>query len=92
MKSSVKRILSICFLIMIMSHSVSSKFLESKLVSFADAAAIATITKDSESDLTNAIKTLNSNGGTIYINTKVINISTKSTIKLTGSKAGGIVV
>jgi len=68
------------------SNSVSSKFLESKLVSFADAAAIATITKDSESDLTNAIKTINSKGGTIYINTKVINISTKSTIKLTGQK------
>ena len=91
MKYSFKRSLSICFLILIISDPVSSKFLETKLVSFADAAAISTITKDSESDLTNAIKTLNSNGGTIYINTKVINISTKSTIKLTGSKAGGIV-
>ena len=74
-----------------MFDSLHCKFLGEKLISFSETDAIATITKDSESDLLNAVKTLNNNGGTIYINTPVINISSKSTIKLTGSKAGGIV-
>ena len=65
------------------------KFLNSKSLVQDD--AIATITTDSESELLDAVKTLNSNGGTIYINTPVINISSQSTINLSGSIAGGIV-
>ena len=87
----MKRILSIAFMILIISDTVPCKFLKSNIVSFAADDAIATITKDSESELLEAVKTLNSKGGTIYINTPVINVSTKSTIKLTGSNAGGIV-
>jgi hypothetical protein len=52
---------------------------------------VATITSDNESQLISAIKKLNSSGGTIYINTKVINISSKSTLNLSGNKVGGII-
>ena len=91
MKLSIKRILSIALLLMLTLDSVPCKFLESKLITLAEDEAIATITKDSEQELLDAVKVLIKNGGTIYINTPVINISTKSTIKLSGSKAGGIV-
>ncbi len=50
---------------------------------------VKTITSNSESELTAAIKTVNSSGGTIYINTPEISI--KSALKLSGSKAGAIV-
>lgn len=50
---------------------------------------VKTITSNSESDLVAAIKTVNSSGGTIYINTPEITI--KSALKLSGSKAGAIV-
>lgn len=50
---------------------------------------VATITKNDEAALVNAIKTVNSKGGIIYINTPEISIS--SALKLSGSKAGGIV-
>ena len=60
------------------------------LVSLGDT-TIATITSDSESDLNNAIKKLNSNGGVIYIDTPVISISSTKTIKLSGKISGGII-
>ena len=91
MKLSIRRIISIAFLLLITLESAPCKFLKSNIVSLAETDAIVTITSDNESELLNAVKTLNSNGGTIYINTEVINISSKSTIKLSGSKAGGIV-
>jgi len=81
-----KKLLSILFLLLITIDAVPCK----NLASFAET-TIATITSDSEKDLTNAISTLNSKGGVIYINTPVINISSKSTLKLSGTKAGGIV-
>lgn len=49
------------------------------------------INTDSESDLFQAVKMLNKYGGTISINTPVIHISSNSTIKLNGSKVGGII-
>ena len=91
MRSSFRQLLSIFLLLLITLDSVPCKFLKENLVSLADASAIATITKDSESELLEAIKTLNKSGGTIYINTPVINISTTSTIKISGSIAGGLV-
>jgi hypothetical protein len=54
-------------------------------------AYITTIKSDNEAAFLNAIKTLNKNGGVIYINTSIINISSTSTILLNGSKSGGIV-
>ena len=52
---------------------------------------IAKITEDKESALREAINILNKNGGTIYIDTPVINIKTKDKIKLTSTNPGGIV-
>ena len=52
---------------------------------------ITTITEDDELALRDAVKKLNKNGGTIYINTPVINIKTKDKIQLTGSNPGGLV-
>ena len=88
---SRKKIFSLAIIFLIAFDSCSSKFLDGNLISFAESDAVATITTDSESDLLNAVKTLNSNGGTIYINTPVISISTTSTIKLTGTNPGGLV-
>ena len=91
MKANLKRIFSAVFLLMLTLDSFPCKFLESKLVSLAETDAIATITTDSESEFLDAIKVLNKSGGTIYINTPVINFSTKSSIKISGSAQGGIV-
>ncbi len=74
MKSSFSQLLSIFLLVLITLDSIPCKFLKENLVSLADESAIATITKDSESELLGAIKTLNKSGGTIYINTPVINL------------------
>ena len=52
----MKRILSIAFMILIISDTVPCKFLKSNIVSFAADDAIATITKDSESELLEAVK------------------------------------
>ena len=61
------------------------------LISFATDTTIATITSDSEQDLVNAVAKLNKSGGIIYIDTPVINISSKKTIGLIGTKEGGII-
>ncbi len=50
---------------------------------------VAVIKDNNESALTDAIKKVNSSGGTIYIDTN--EISVKSALKLSGSKAGAIV-
>ena len=91
MKWVFRRLISLSFLLLITLDSVPCKFLKENIVSLAESDAITTITKDSESELLEAVKTLNKSGGTIYINTPVISISTTSTIKLSGSAAGGIV-
>lgn len=72
-------------------NSISCKFIDKSFISLADPEAIVTITNDSQSELLDAIAKLNKNGGTIYIDTPVINISQKSAIRITGSIAGGLV-
>ena len=53
---------------------------------------VATITSNSESALKSALSTINSSGGTVYINTPIIEVSSSSTaLKLSGTKAGAIV-
>jgi len=81
-----KKFFSILFVLLITFDAVPCK----NLASFADS-VIATIAKDSEKDLISAIKTLNTKGGIIYINTPVINISVTSTLKLSGTTSGGII-
>jgi len=76
---------------MISLDLVQSKFFTKNLISFGAEDAIATITKDDESALREALNTLNKKGGTIYINTPVINIKKKEKLQLTGSNPGGIV-
>ena len=83
--------ISIVFLFMISLDLVQSKFFTKNLISFGAEDAIATITKDDESALREALNTLNKKGGTIYINTPVINIKKKEKLQLTGSNPGGIV-
>jgi len=83
--------ISVFFLLMIIFNSFSSKFLEINPISFAEDEAIATITTDDESALCEAIQTLNKKGGTIYINTPIINISSKCQITLSGTTEGGII-
>ena len=81
-----QKLLSIIFVLIIAFDSVPCK----NLLSFADA-TIKTITSDSESELKSAISTLNKQGGVIIIYTPVINISSKSTLTLSGKISGGIV-
>ena len=81
-----KKLFTIFLILLISFDAVPCK----NLASIADA-TIATITSDNESALLSAVKTLNKNGGVIYINTPIINISTTSTIQLTSTKSGGIV-
>ena len=79
------------YLLLIISlNSFSYKTLENKFKSFSDDDEIATITTDNEKQLEEAIKLLNERGGTIYIDTPVINIK-NITISITGSISGGII-
>ena len=71
------------------SNSNTSSSSSSSSTSVKD--GIATITRNSESDLLAGIKKVNSNGGTVYINTPIISISSTSTINLSSSKSGGII-
>jgi hypothetical protein len=82
---------SILFLYIISLNFIISRNLGNKMLSFGENDAITTITKDDESELCNAVKTLIKTGGTIYINTPVINMSSKCQIQLSGTSAGGIV-
>ncbi len=81
-----KKLFSIFFALLLTIDTVSCK----NLASFGDA-TITIINSDNESDLIKAISKLNSSGGVIYINTKKITISSKSTLNLSGTKSGGIV-
>ena len=68
----------------------SCKPIENKYRSFADDDEIATITTDDEKALLTALDTLNTKGGTIYIDTPVITI-TNSTLNILGTISGGII-
>jgi hypothetical protein len=61
-----------------------------KFKSFSDDDEITTITSDNEYELLEAINVLNQNGGTIYIDTPVINI-VNITLSLFGENSGGII-
>ena len=89
MKSSLKRfILFYAFLsILINIHVFSCQ----KLKSFVDDDEIATITTDSESELLEALDILYERGGTIYIDTPVINLKEATLLLLDGDDPGGII-
>ena len=90
MKTSIKQKISIFVLFNIIFNSISCKK-DDIFLSFAEDDAIQTITNDDESALSEALKKLNKSGGTIYINTPIINISSKVKIELKGTSSGGIV-
>ena len=91
MKSKINEInfIFVCIFLIISLNVFSCKTLENKIRSFADDDIIATITSDNENEFLEAIRILNMNGGTIYIDTPVLSI-TNTTITLTGKISGGI--
>ena len=80
----------ICFFIFFYLNIFSCKPLENTFKSFVDDDEIATITTDNETELEAAISILNKKGGTIYIDTAVINIQ-NSRLVLSGTISGGII-
>ena len=90
MKSSIinNRFIFIVFLLVLTFHpNYSAEILYDNNISLID----ITIDKDSEQDLREAVKFLNKNGGTLYIDTPVININIDSPIELMGEFSGGII-
>ena len=85
------KITSYFLLLLIISLNVFSfKTLKSTFKSFGDDDEIATITTDDERELSKAIQLLNKNGGTIYIDTPIINIR-NVTLTISGTISGGII-
>ena len=80
MSSSLKKIFSITFILNVI--------LFSKIYTID---IIDIITIDNETSLREAIKSQNENGGTIYINTTIINIKTDLKLELKGDISGGII-
>lgn len=80
-----KKLFSLFFILSILIDAVPCKNLASL------GAVNITIDSDNESAFIDAVKKMSSNGGVVYVKTRVIHISTKSTIKLSGSASGGIV-
>ena len=91
MKFYTKEMFCFLFFLLISFNKFSCKFLGQKLKSFVDDDEIATITKDSEYDLLDAIDLLNKNGGTIYIDTPVINMYKITSLTIDGKFSGGII-
>ena len=92
MNSSNKRIYLLFFsLLNISLDLLFCKPIEYKLKSFGDDDEITTITKDSELELIEAINILNEKGGTIYIDTPVINMVEEHSLLFAGNLPGGII-
>ena len=79
-----KKLFTIFLILLISFDTIPCK----NLVSMAS--TVATITSDNEKDLYFAISTMNDNGGVIYIDTPIINISLFRGFTLSGTKPGGI--
>ena len=93
MNYSLKRIIniySIIFLIFL-SEKSSCKPQNKNLISLGDDDEITTITTDDESKLLEAIEIQNESGGTIYIDTPIINIVKENSLTLSGKLPGGII-
>ena len=86
MKSLFQKILFTVLLL-----TITCKKLENNFKSFTDDEEIATITSDDEAQFIDAVEKLNQNGGTIYIDTPLINLITRKMIILSGQLPGGII-
>ena len=91
MKSINKNIIFIVFCLTITLDLFSCKILNNKFLSFTDDEEIATITSDNENEFHDAIEKLNEKGGTIYIDTPVINLVERKIILIGGQLPGGII-
>ena len=94
MKPSLKSLILIYATLIVLLINLdifTCKNLEKKLKSFVDDDEITTITTDSESELIEALEILYENGGTIYIDTPVINMNEEHSIILDGDLPGGII-
>ena len=70
-----------CLFLIITLNAFSCKTLENKIRSFADDDVIATITSDNEDEFLEAVRILNMNGGTIYIDTPILSITNTTSKK-----------
>ena len=77
MKSPTKgiNIVYVSLLLLMSLHLLYCNPFENIIKSFVDDDEITTITTDNETQLIEAVEYLNENGGTIYIDTPVININ-----------------
>ena len=91
MKCSIKNSIIIALFLVNSLYFISCKNLENKLKSFTDDEEISTIYFDDEYEFLDALDQLNKNGGTIYIDTPVINIHEKVSIAINGQLPGGII-
>ena len=87
----IKDQIYIAIISLIVLDLFSCKNYTNNFISFDDDDEIATITSDSESEFLDAIDKLYSEGGTIYIDTPVININKSSSVIIGNSKTGGII-
>ena len=79
------------FLILIIIDFFSCKKLDKNFVSFTDDEEIITINSDNESEFVDAIEKLNEKGGTIFIDTPILNLNETTFIRISGSLSGGII-
>ena len=79
------------FLILIIIDFFSCKKIDKNFVSFTDDEEIITINSDNESEFVDAIEKLNEKGGTIFIDTPIINLNETTFIRISGSLSGGII-
>ena len=91
MKSLIRNIIFIVLCLTITLDLFSCKNLNNKFLSFTDDEEIATITSDNENEFADAIEILNEKGGTIYIDTSVINLVERKIILIGGQLPGGII-
>ena len=91
MKSFIKNRIYIALFMIGVLDLFFCKHLENNLISFTDDEEITTIYADDEHALLDAIDQLNKKGGTIYIDTPIINIYDKVSIPINGQLPGGII-
>ena len=91
MKSLIKSNIYFALFLFFTIDLYCCKKIENKFISFTDDEEITTITSDNETEFINAIEELNKNGGTIFIDTPVINLIKRNTITIGGKFPGGII-
>ena len=81
----------VALLLLMSLHLLYCNPFENIIKSFVDDDEITTITTDNETQLIEAVEYLNENGGTIYIDTPVININGGISLTVSKNYPGGII-